>query len=198
MKNILSTILLSAVIVSVPAAAVEPIKAKTVSPAEDQRARNYFTDTEVLTHLNTKERFYSDVLKSKGVVLINVMYANCEGACPMLTQVLSRVSKKLGDRFGKDIFFVSISNDPVRDTPKKLKTFIKKQKVNEQGWTFLTGKQENVNYIIKKLGLYSENYEQHTSMMIAGNIRTGHWKKLQPNMPLAGIALKLEQLANEG
>lgn len=171
-------------------------KKQALSPGDVERARNYFTDTLLTTHEGNKVRFYSDLLDNRTVV-INVMYTNCKGACPMVTQMLSFVSKEVGNRFGDDIQFVSISNDPERDTPDALADFAHKQGVNLDGWTFLTGPKADVDRVIGKLGLYESRFEQHKSMLLIGNTRTGHWQKIPPNLPPQAIAVKLKEVAGE-
>lgn len=174
--------------------AANPTPTKTLSKSDIDRARQYFTDTELTTHEGSKLRFYSDVLDDR-IVMINVMYTHCKGACPLLTQKLSQVSRELGDLFGQDVHFVSISNDAERDTPEALAEFARKQNVNLDGWTFLTGPKQQVDAVIKKIGLYTPQFEQHKAMILLGNTRTGHWQKVQPNLPYQAIAVKLKELA---
>jgi len=49
------------------------------------------------------------------IVLISFIYTNCTDICPLLMHNLSDVQDSLGERFGKDVFFVSISVDPEDD-----------------------------------------------------------------------------------
>jgi len=186
-------LMLAAVLFALPssssvAAGATAVKTKTLSASDIERARNYFTDTELTTHDGNKVRFYSDVLDGH-VVAINVMYTSCKGACPMLTQKLAQVSRELGDLFGTQIYFVSVSNDPERDTPQALSEFARKQGVNLDGWTFLTGSKLKVDGVIKKIGLYSSRFEQHKSIILLGNTRTGRWQKVEPN---TGILVDFE------
>jgi len=174
--------------------ATSPTAVKSISRNDIERARNYFTDTELTTHEGGKVRFYSDVLDDR-IVMINVMYTNCKGACPLLTQKLSQVSRELGDLYGQSIYFVSISNDAERDTPEILAEFARKQNVNLDGWTFLTGPKQDVDAVIKKIGLYTPRFEQHKAMILLGNTRTGHWQKVAPNLPYQAMAVKLKELA---
>jgi len=195
-------LMLAAVLFALPssssvAAGATAVKTKTLSASDIERARNYFTDTELTTHDGNKVRFYSDVLDGH-VVAINVMYTSCKGACPMLTQKLAQVSRELGDLFGTQIYFVSVSNDPERDTPQALSEFARKQGVNLDGWTFLTGSKLKVDGVIKKIGLYSSRFEQHKSIILLGNTRTGRWQKVEPNLPYQAMAVKLRELAGEG
>jgi len=179
------------------AATAESAGSKTLSPGDIERARNYFSDTMLTTQEGKQVRFYSDMLDNRTVV-INVMYTSCKGACPMMTQMLSHVSKEIGARFGDDIHFVSISNDPERDTPAALAEFAQKQGVNLDGWTFLTGPKADVDRVIGKLGLYEADFEQHKSMLLIGNTRTGHWQKIPPNLPPQAITVKLKEAADGG
>lgn len=167
---------------------------KTLSPGDIERARNYFTDTELTTHEGDKVRFYSDVLDGR-IVMINAMYTDCIGACPLVTQKLSQVSRELGDLYGKDIHFVSISIDPENDTPEALSEFAMEQSVNLDGWTFLTGTKQKIENVVKKIGLYTPNKEEHKALILLGNTRTGQWQKVQPNIPYQAIAVKLKELA---
>ncbi len=175
---------------------VQPVKVKNAD-AEVERARAYFTDSQLVTQDGEKVKFYSDMLDDK-VVLINVMYTKCKDACPLLTKHLAMTKNHLGELFGEKVFFVSISNDPDRDSPESLVKFAKKQNAYHPGWTFLTGDKNTVNTLIYKLGLYSEDIENHNTLLLAGNTRTKHWIKLIPNMPAAAIAVKLQELAEEG
>jgi len=175
-----------------------PETARQAMSAEDvERARQYFTDTEMTTQEGRQVRFYSDLLHGR-VVMINVIYTSCMGACPLITQKLSMVSRELGDLFGEQVQFVSVTNDPERDSPQALAEFADKQGVNLDGWTFVTGSKPEIENVIRKIGLYTPQIEQHKSMLLIGNTRTGHWQKLPPNLPHESMALKLKELAAEG
>ncbi len=196
-------LLVSALLITPPAisgatgADAGVVSKKSLSPGDIERARGYFTDTEMTTHEGDKVRFYSDVLNGR-VVLINVIYTNCKGSCPLVTQKLAMVSRELGDLFGDQVHFVSVTNDPERDTPEALADFARKQGVNLDGWTFLTGPKTEVDRVIKKIGLYTPQFEQHKALILIGNTRTGHWQKLAPNLPHQAVAVKLRELAVEG
>jgi protein SCO1/2 len=170
--------------------AVADVPAKKTPPD----ARAYFTDTEMVNQEGKKVRFYTDALEGK-TVLINVIFTNCKDACPLITQRLNETRALLGERFGKEVYFVSISTDPVRDTPQALKKFAKKQKADVAGWTFLTGKKENVDYVLKRLGQFSDSVEDHSTLLIGGNVPDKRWTKIRPDTPPGAIAERLKQLA---
>jgi len=164
------------------------------SPAEEERARHYFTNLPVVTHDGKTLRFYSDVLKGR-VVLVNMFYTACKDACPLINQHLAYVQKQLGDRLGKDIFFVSLTVDPETDTPAVLAKYRKNYDAGD-GWLFLTGEKKNIDMISRRLGhVYSK--EEHFSGLLLGNVKTAHWQKSRANVPQAAIVQKLLMLAEE-
>jgi len=174
----------------------QPAAKPPPSTPDEQKARQYFTDLPLLTQEGKSVRFYTDVLKDR-VVLINFVYTNCEDSCPLVTQQLTQVRDRLGEMFDDPIRFVSISTDPLRDTPQALAEFARQQKADEPGWMFLTGEKENIDFIIKRLGQFSPQAEAHSTLMIAGNVRTRHWIKIMPMTPVPGIVVKLQTLASE-
>jgi len=202
----LALVALSAAALILPAAALQHAAAsETAQPAaspqpalgDEEKARRYFTDLPLRTQEGKSVRFYSDVLKDR-VVLINFVYTNCPDTCPLVTQQLNQVRDRLGEMFDNPIRFVSISTDPLRDTPQALAEFARQQKADDPGWVFLTGEKENIDFVLKRLGQFSPDPEAHSTLMIAGNVRTRHWIKIMPMTPVRGIVLKLQSLASEG
>jgi protein SCO1/2 len=141
--------------------------------------QRYFPDVVLTTHEGRKVRFYEDLIKDKSVVL-NMMYADCEGVCAGITANLVRVQKLLGGRVGRDIFFYSLTLKPEKDDPKALKAYVEMHGVRP-GWLFLTGKPADVELLRRKLGFTNPDpkLDADTSQHI-GNIRFGnepltHW-----------------------
>ena len=138
-------------------------------------AQKYFSDVELVDQDGRKVRFYSDVLKGKTVV-VNAFFTTCTSVCPPMSRNLEKVQEALGDRLGKDVFIVSISVDPATDTPTRLKEYAQRFHARP-GWTFLTGKKENVDWALYRVGQYAESRDDHTTVIIVGNEATGLWKK---------------------
>ena len=144
-------------------------------PSSTSAAQNYFTDTALVNQDGQTVRFYSDLLKDR-VVVINSFFTTCTSACPPMYAGLAKVQDSFGEQFGKQLFFISISVDPLVDTPEKLKAFATKFHA-KPGWSFLTGEREKVEFILRKLGQYVEDKEKHLIILIIGNEKTGLWKK---------------------
>jgi len=185
----------------VQTAATPPSAATPASPQDSARreeaSRSYFTDLPLVTGNGEPVRFYSDVLKDR-IVVINFVFTHCQDACPLMTQKLRSARELLDEGLRNSVYFVSISIDPERDSPAQLKAFAEKFQVNDAHWVFLTGDKENVEQIVRKLGQYTQDVEDHSTLVLAGNVRTQHWMKIPPMVPAWGIAEKLKLLAEDG
>lgn len=167
--------------------------------AEDEveRAREYFTNLELINQDGETVRFYDDVLKDK-VVVINFIFTNCQGACPLMTFKLSQVRDQFEAQFGNPLQFVSLSIDPERDTPAAMKAFAETHDADQPDWLFLTGNPENVDAVVRRLGQYAENLEAHSTLLLAADVRNAHWTKIPPTVPPNGVAERLKLLADDG
>jgi protein SCO1 len=145
---------------------------------EVTRAR-YFPNVELTTHEGKKVRFYDDLIKNK-IVVINFMYADCEGICPTITANLLKAQKLLGDRVGRDIFMYSLTLSPETDTPEALKHYVVMHGV-KPGWLFLTGKPDEIEGLRRSLGFSTGNLKldkvktNHIGMVKYGNERREWW-----------------------
>lgn len=137
-------------------------------------AEHYFTNAPLIDQNGTEHRFYADLLQGK-IVIIQAMFTECVGVCPVMAGTLERVQEWAGDRLGKEVVILSFSVDP-KDTPAKMKAFSERFHA-KPGWYFLTGTKENWETALRKLGLYTENREAHSAVFTVGNDRTGLWKK---------------------
>ena len=160
------------------------------SPAE-----KYFTDVELINQDGKPVRFYSDVLKGKTVV-VNAFFTTCTSVCPPMNRNMEKIQEALGDRVGRDVFLVSMTVDPEVDTPPRLKEYAKKFHAGP-GWIFLTGKKENLDWALYKLGQYVEKKDDHTTVFIIGNESTGLWKKAFGMANVAELVQVVESVVND-
>jgi protein SCO1/2 len=120
--------------------------------------------------------FVSDVI-GDNIVVMDFVYTTCTTICPVLSALFTQVQGKLGDAVGDEVMLVSMSVDPVRDTPQRLKAYSAKHRAGE-GWLWLTGPKADVDDVLTGLGAYTSNFEDHPSMVLIGDGRTGEWKRL--------------------
>ncbi len=176
-----------------PGASSNAVPNAAAAPKGSERARAYFGDHPLTDQDGQTHRFYSDLLQGR-VVLINVIFTHCPSACPMMTERLKLVRKHVGDDFGRDVYFLSLSVDPTRDTPEALKRFAERHNVDSPGWRFLVSDPQTLKTLLSRLGQWTDSPEDHTTLLIAGNAAKSHWTKLRPDAPPEQIAAELARL----
>lgn len=137
--------------------------------------QSYFGDTIVFDQDGREVRFYSDLIRDK-IVIMDFIFTRCAGPCPILSATFAKIQKHLGDRLGKDVFLISFSVDPDYDTPARMKEYAERFNARP-GWSFITGSRENMEIVLRKLGQWVEEPDQHQVLYILGNEHTGLWKK---------------------
>jgi protein SCO1/2 len=162
---------------------------------EESPAQKYFTDVELINQDGKKVRFYSDVLKGKTVV-VNAFFTSCTSVCPPMNRNMEKIQEALGDRVGRDVFLVSMTVDPEVDTPARMKEYAQKFHAGP-GWIFLTGKKENLDWALYKLGQYVEQKDDHKTIFIIGNEPTGLWKKAFGIANVAELVQVVESVVND-
>jgi protein SCO1/2 len=71
---------------------------------------------------------------------------------------------------------ISISVDPVVDTPERLRDYAAKFKA-APGWTFVTGDKLDIDSLLRALGGAVADKNQHTPSVLVGNDTAGRWTR---------------------
>lgn len=142
------------------------------------------TNPTLRTHEGEQVRFYDDLIKGKQVV-INMMYADCDGVCPMITSRLVQVHKALEARMGRDLFMYSITLKPEVDDPAALKQFAEMHGAMLPGWKFLTGDPYDIETLRFRLFrknhiMFDTDIASHTGMLRIINDATNCWTCVPP------------------
>jgi protein SCO1 len=120
-------------------------------------------------------RLLSDVVADK-VVVVSFVYTHCAEVCPVVSHTFSQLQDKLGALLDSRVRLVSLSVDPERDTPGKLKAYSGRLGA-KPGWLWLTGPSANVTKALKGFGAYSANFENHPAVVMVGDGRSGRWTR---------------------
>lgn len=170
------------------------------APAWDARweaAALDIPDLPVVSQDGRRLRFASDLVKGK-TVAVNFIYTSCTTVCSPLTANFRQVQARLGDRVGKDVHMISVSVDPVVDTPARLKAFAGAFDAGP-GWTFVTGAKADIERLMQAFGLPLGRKENHTPMIVVGNEPAGKWTRTWGLAPAEAIAGTIaETLAQSG
>jgi protein SCO1/2 len=132
-------------------------------------------DLELVTQEGRRVKFKSDVVADK-LVAMTFIFTTCTTICPIYNAIFSQLQPLLGERLGKDVVMVTLTLDPTRDVVGRMKRTA--QKFGAQpGWLYLTGEKPNVDQVLKGLGAYFPNFEEHPPMALVGDGKTGTWKR---------------------
>jgi protein SCO1/2 len=154
------------------------VAAAPMPPAREaprsERMKRHFPNVPLQTHDGRSVRFYDDLVKGKKVI-INFTFTTCQNTCSATSSNLARVQRMLGERAGRDVFFVSLTLDPEHDTPEILKQYAETVRA-QPGWTFATGRAGDIDDIRRRLGLYDgPDFTRHMGLLTFGNEPEGKW-----------------------
>ena len=135
--------------------------------------RLHLPNVPLLTHEGKQVMFYDDLIKNKTVSL-NFFFAQCDEICPRVMANLAKVQKLLGDDVGTKIFMYSFTLKPEEDDPEAIRRY--RQMFNAKpGWTFLTGKPEDMEKIRRGIGFsYPDPAIDKDKTQHIGNVRYGN------------------------
>jgi protein SCO1/2 len=169
--------------------------APVLSGREMMRTR-FFPNTELVTSTGEKVKFYDDLLKDK-IVILNMMYAHCNGICPTTTANLKKVRQILRDEINHDIYVYSITVKPEEDSPADLAAYAKMHEIDDPQWLFLTGKADDLDLLRHNIGFADPNPEvdrdkaRHSGMLRYGNEPLSIWGSCQGSAEPAWIAKEI-------
>ena len=172
-RSVLISVLLLTLMMA--SASAQPSCHSSTPTPDAKRTKMEIPDIAVLDQHGNKLHFYTDLIKDK-TVAINFIFTNCTTICPPLAATFQRLQREMGDRVGKDVHLISISVDPVTDTPERLKAWGAKFKAGP-GWTFVMGEKEDMDKLLNALGAAVAKREDHTPALIVGNDSKGVWTR---------------------
>ena len=183
-----------------PAHDAHPIAARggfapALSGREMMRTR-FFPNVELVTSNGEKVNFYDDLLKDK-IVILNMMYAHCNGICPTTTANLKKVRQILRDEINHDIYVYSITVKPEEDSPADLAEYAKMHDIDDRQWLFLTGKPHEIDLLRHNIGFADPNPEvdrdkaRHSGMLRYGNEPLSIWGSCQGSAEPVWIAKEI-------
>jgi len=185
MTNISRRLLIGllAMIVALPSAAMadeDPhAKHRAMMKQKSQPAESADVDIRdrmLINQYGEDVQFATEVI-GDNIVVMDFVYTTCTTICPVLSALFTQVQTKLGDAVGDEVHLVSVSVDPIRDTPQRLKAYSEKHRAGE-GWSWITGPKPAVDDVLTGLGAYTTNFEDHPTMVLIGDGRSGEWTRL--------------------
>lgn len=163
------------------------------SAARQRRSREWFSDTPLTDQDGRSHRFYSELLAPAAprVVLVHALFTGCSSACPLIVQKLMALLAALPAAAQRELWLLSLSIDPLNDTPAVLKAFAARHGADAPQWRFLTGSPAQVEQVGRRLGLWVTEPDAHQTTLIAGRASAAHWAKLKPDLAADALARQL-------
>jgi cytochrome oxidase Cu insertion factor (SCO1/SenC/PrrC family) len=95
-----------------------------------------------------------DKASGSGPVLLHFIYTGCGATCPTQVRELVELRAKLPAELRQQVRFLSVSIDPLTDTPATLASFARKHGADQPGWQFLTGPRAHVDGLAERMRLF--------------------------------------------
>jgi protein SCO1/2 len=126
-------------------------------------------DVALLDQNGRTVRFYSDLVKGN-VVAVNFVFTTCTTICPIMTVNF----KKLRELAGDSVHLISVSVDPLVDTPARLSAWAARFAVPAP-WTLVTGSKPDVDRLLKSLGVFTADKLDHQAIVLIGSGIDNRW-----------------------
>src|SRR5216110_1804863 len=116
-----------------------------VTALRQRTVSSYGTVPEFLLVNQDGQNFGSAQLRGK-IWIADFIYTTCPGPCPMISTRMSELQKPLAK---SDVYLVSFSVDPEKDTPEVLRAYADKLRKEPLRWDFLTGVRTTIYSLLR-------------------------------------------------
>ncbi len=149
-------------------------------------------NVELINQEGEKVKFH-DLIKGK-VVALNFIFTTCKTICPPMGANFAQLKKLMeGKVKSNELVMLTISIDPITDTPERLKEWSEKFEAGP-GWTLLTGNKKEVDELLKSLEVYAALKKEHAPIVLLGKEGTDNWVRTNGLSDPAKMATTLNRL----
>jgi protein SCO1/2 len=125
-------------------------------PSPTSTAPSFFDNLQDLQLLDQDGRAFRPAALGGKVVLLNFVFTGCATSCPTQTRELAALQQSLPASLRRDVRFVSISVDPLGDTPDILRAYGRSAGADFSSWTFATGRPQDIERLGRRLRLFRD------------------------------------------
>ncbi len=148
----------------------------SIARGSEKIATQSIADVNVITQADRSVRFYSDLVKGR-LVAVNFVFTDCGTVCPLMGLRYAQLQNLLG-ALASDVSLLSISIDPLTDTPARLAQWSQKFGA-KPGWTLVTGGKADIDTLVKSLGSSAVDPASHSPLLIViDDKHGGPWQRL--------------------
>ena len=130
----------------------------------------------MLVDSNGETHHLPTLLRNK-IVVLDFVFTSCQTICPAFSAIMKSTAKSLARGETKGVLFVSVSVDPINDTPDKLREFSRKLGAGAN-WYWLTGRPADVSQVLRAFGVPAAGRpEDHPPVILVGNPSEERWMR---------------------
>lgn len=93
-------------------------------------------------------------------VLLHFVFAGCSRVCPVQVQELKQLHAALPGPVRERVVFLSVTVDPLSDTPAALAAYAQRQDADRPGWRFVSGAPAQVHRLLDRLQVFDPRVAQ--------------------------------------
>lgn len=151
-------------------------------------------DAKLLDHQGRSMHFLRDLLQ-KRVFVLNFIFTGCTTVCPPQTALLRQAHESMSS-LPKPLVWLSLSIDPLADTPATLDSYRKKFAISSAStpWYFLTGEPNTVTNLRYVWGDKNSNPNDHLSRLIIGSAALKRYTRIDAFSPPHIIEKRVREL----
>ena len=146
-------------------------------PETTRRTAEYTIPNVDLVRDDGKTVSLPDELNDGRPVILNFIYTTCTAVCPLLSQTLSQLQRKLGSDRDR-VHLVSISIDPEEDTPARLAAYANKYGAGPE-WQHYTGTLAASVEAQRAFGAYRGDKMNHTPVTFLRAAPGKSWLRIE-------------------
>lgn len=87
-------------------------------------------------------------------LLLNFVFAGCTTVCPVQLHSLQQLRAALPAEVRARVQFVSVTVDPLSDSPQALAAFARARGLDEPGWRFVSGAPAQVHQLLDRMQVF--------------------------------------------
>ena len=119
----------------------------------------------------------AEVLPRDATIALNFIFTGCKTICPSMTRTQGALRKGMGGR-AELVQAVSITIDPVNDTPERLRAYVTRAGA-QAGWRFYTGEPADVEAVRSAFAVTSAIREAHPPITLLRAAYSDDWVRLE-------------------
>jgi protein SCO1 len=166
---------------------------RAVEPVLGRPARIDVPDVLLTDQNGDQYRVMSDLIAGR-VAVVSFVFTGCSTVCPMVGANMGELDRLLGARVGRDVSLLSVTLDPLGDTPARLAAWRAKFDAMP-GWLLLTGDSDRVEQVLHGWQQDTPDIAQHDTFLWLHDPRTDGWTRVTALTSPAALAAIVTQLA---